>query len=81
MGCRGKGTLELFKGYYGMVLMELWECVKLSMECLEEGPKVGKGRDCVAGRNKPGLISFLTSVRWLLFITLPSPVFSSSLIY
>ena len=45
MGCRGKGTLELFKGYYGMLLMGLWEHVKLSTECLEEGPKVGKGRD------------------------------------
>jgi len=28
-----------------MLLTGLWECVKLSMECLEEGPKVGKSRD------------------------------------
>lgn len=45
MGCRGKGSSELFKGYYGMLITGLWECVKVSMECSEEGPKDGKGRD------------------------------------
>lgn len=48
MVCRGKGTLELFKGCYGKLLMGLWECVKLSMECLEERRTVGKGQINVA---------------------------------
>lgn len=53
MGCKGKGTLELFKGCYGKLLMGLWECVKLSMECLEEGRTVGKGGISVVGGTSP----------------------------
>lgn len=75
MGCRGKGTLQWFKGYYEILLMGLWEHVELSIKCLVKGPKVRKGGIHVAKRNKPGLISFLTSLCWLLFITLSSPGF------
>lgn len=45
MACSGKGTSYLFKGYHGVLLTGLWECVKLSVECLEKGPKDGKGKD------------------------------------
>lgn len=81
MGCRGKGTLQWFKGYYEILLMGLWEHVELSIKCLVKGPKVRKGGIHVAKRNKPGLIFFLDQSLLVTFHHLIIPPFFLVLLF
>lgn len=41
----GEENLGIIQNLLWDLLRGLWKCARLPMGCLEEGPKVGKGKD------------------------------------